>query len=190
MNRFFFKIPIENKNNGLFNDNNHVIDKKLYEENKEINLLLNSEKVIKTIDLKIKRIIYFNEDYDIAIIEIKKEYEINNFLELGKDLFIDKTEAKYKGKSIYVIQYPNGKNAVVSYGLLDEINNYEISHTCSTDYGSSGFPVLNLKDNIMIGIHKEASPYCDFNKGTFLTFPINEFNAKIEKEKEKKYRKT
>ena len=53
--------------------NNHVIDKKLYEENKEVNLLLNDEKVIKTIDLKIKRIIYFNEEYDISIIEIKKK---------------------------------------------------------------------------------------------------------------------
>ena len=87
-----------------FVTNNHIIDKKLYEENKEINLLLNDEKVIKTIDLKIKRIIYFNEDYDIAIIEIKKEYEIKNFLELGKDLFIDNTKAKYEGKSIYVIK--------------------------------------------------------------------------------------
>lgn len=110
-------------------------------------------------------------------------------MELGKDLFIDNTKAKYEGKSIYVIQYPNGKNAVVSYGLLDEINNYEINHTCSTDYGSSGSPILNLEDNTVIGIHKEASPY-NFNQGTFLKFPINDFNAKIEKEKEKKYRKT
>ena len=81
---FFCKIPIENgKIMDCLMTNNNVIDKKLYEENKEINLLLNDEKVIKTIDLKIKRIIYFNEDYDIAIIEIKKEYEIKNFLELG-----------------------------------------------------------------------------------------------------------
>ena len=72
---------------------------------------------------------------------------------------------------------------------MNEINNYEINHTCSTDYGSSGSPILNLEDNTVIGIHKEASPY-NFNKGTFLKFPINDFNAKIEKEKEKKYRKT
>ena len=58
--------------------------------------MLNDEKVIKTIDLKIKRIIYFNEDYDIAIIEIKKEEEIKNFLELGKDLFIDKQKLNMK----------------------------------------------------------------------------------------------
>ena len=72
---------------------------------------------------------------------------------------------------------------------MNEINNYEINHTCSTDYGSSGSPILNLEDNTVIGIHKEASPY-NFNKGTFLKFPINDFNAKIEKEKEKKNWKT
>lgn len=73
---------------------------------------------------------------------------------------------------------------------MNEINKYEIKHACSTDFGSSGSPILNLENNAVIGIHKEASPYFNFNKGTFLKFPINDFIAKNkdggEKEKEEK----
>ena len=34
------------------------------------------------------------------------------------------------------------------------INKYNIIHTCSTDDGSSGSPILNLKNNKVVGIHK------------------------------------
>ena len=54
-----------------------------------------------------------------------------------------------------------------------EDKKYNFNHKCSTEGGSSGSPILNLK-NKLIGIHKETDNN-NKNKGTFLNFPIKEF---------------
>ena len=173
---FFCKIPLgNNKIIQCLITNHHVIDKQYYNQNKEINLLINDDKEIKIIDTNKKRIAFFRENYDIAIIELKESDKIQNFLELDENLFVDKENVYYVNKSVYVLQYPNGKNAMVSYGLLNQFNNFDINHTCSTDDGSSGSPILSLETNKVIGIHKEGSIPFNFNKGTFLKLPLIEF---------------
>ena len=66
----------------------------------------------------------------------------------------------------------------MSYGLLINIEGNDIKHTCSTENGSSGSPILNLENNKVIGIHKEAGlSTFNFNKATFLKFPLNDFKG-------------
>ena len=74
-----------------------------------------------------------------------------------------------------MLQYPHGEEASVSYGLLTSIDKTEIKHKCSTEKGSSGSPILNLKTNKVIGMHKEGSKVFNFNIGTFLKYPLNDF---------------
>ena len=162
---FFCKISFEGYNINVLMTNHHILDQKYYDENKELRLLLNDEKDAKIIDLTKKRKSYFNEEYDIALIELKSYDNINNYLELDDNLFKNELEAYYEDKSIYVLQYPSN-NISVSYGLLTQINNYNIIHTCST---------VNLNNFKVIGIHKEASIHFNFNKGTLLKFPLNDF---------------
>ena len=143
---FFCKIPFENEQSkNFFMTNYHILDKKYCEKNTKINLLLNDENIIKTIDLRIKRNTYFNKDNDITLIELNKNDDINTFLDIDDKLFIDNNEIIYENKSLYVLQYPQGKNAAVSYGLLNSLDNSEIIHTCSTENGSSCSPILNLE---------------------------------------------
>ena len=126
--------------------------------------------------MNIKRIIYYNEEYDTTIIELKEEDNIKEYLELDDNIFKDNEKVFYEGESIYIIQYPNGKEACVSYGILNRINDYNIIHICSTNYGSSGSPILNLKNNKVIGIHKGApNDSKNFNYGTLLKYPLNDF---------------
>ena len=40
--------------------------------------------------------------------------------------------------------------------------------------GSSGSPILNISNNKVIGIHKEDTKF-EFNKRTYLKYPINEY---------------
>ena len=55
---FFCNIPFENNETKIFlMTNYHVLDKNYYESNNKINLLINDEKEIKTIDLKLKEIL-------------------------------------------------------------------------------------------------------------------------------------
>ena len=98
-------------------------------------------------------------------------------------LFNDNEHIYYEKKSIYILHYIYGKNICVSYGILNRINNYDIIHKCSTDNGSSGSPIINLENNKVIGIHKQGSTNFNFNKGTLLKYPLNDFIKKYNKNK-------
>ena len=83
-----------------------------------------------------------------------------------------------------------GKNILVSYGLISEINEENgINYKCNIDNGSSGSSILSLKNNKLIGIHYGSHNKYELNKGTLIIYAIIEFNKiefkeeKIEKEK-------
>ena len=68
--------------------NNHVIDGALLNQvNAKIKLDIKEELDIKELQLS-DRMKYTNEEYDITIIEIKPEDDINNYLELD-DIIIN-----------------------------------------------------------------------------------------------------
>ena len=183
---FFCKIPKGYGNNETLDcllTNYHNIDEKYLNENNEISLLLKDNTEPKFIDLLQKREKYYNKDYDITIIEILKSDKIKKFLELDENIFKENNKISYEDESIYILQHQKGKNASVSYGLLLSIDNFDIKHSCNTDFGSSGSPILNLSNNKVIGIHKEGSSNFNFNKGTFLKFPLNDFLLKLNMKK-------
>jgi len=133
------------------------------------------------------RLMYTNKILDITIIEIKEENDrLNNkYLELD-DWIINyfKSNRKeepnfldniYSNKSIYLINYPEDKRVVVSYGQSPNISGTELHHKCITKEGSSGSPILLINNQKLIGIHYGSSKQFDYNKGTLLIYSIIEF---------------
>ena len=172
---FFCNIRYNNRIMHTMITNYHIIDKNYIKNNKEIKITINDDKISINIQLN-NKIIYTNETYDITIIEIKKE-NINEFLEIDDNLFDEDSEKFYH--SIYIINYPKASIAElgivgVSYGSINDIDDYNIYHFCCTDKGSSGSPILNLLNNKIIGIHKSGTNF-KLNKGTFLKGPIKDF---------------
>ena len=174
---FFCRIPLDQNNNIIcLLTNYHVLNEEYLIKNKEIHILLNDDKEAKKIDLNIKRIIYYYKECDITIIELKEEDNIKEYLELDDNIFKDNEKIFYEEKSIYIIQYQNGDEACVSYGILNKINKNDILHICSTDKGSSGSPILNLKNNKVIGIHRGSQDHAkNYNCGTLLKYPLIDF---------------
>ena len=172
---FFCFIPYENKFIKVLITNYHVFNEKYIKENDYLTIGINDEKYINAISLNGNRKIYFNEEYDLAMIEITDKDQLNSnivFLNLDNDLFQQNSESIYSTKnSIYIIQYPQLLKAKVSWGIIKEIDSKEIKHLCSTDYGSSGSPILCIKTNKVIGIHKAHTEF-NFNLGSFLKNPI------------------
>ena len=179
---FFTKIPFPDLNNMLpvLITNNHIINETLLNENNgKISIRIKQDNFYKTLNLN-NRIKYTQGDYDITIIEIKKEDEINNYLDLD-DIIIDdilnnnNTNVEYIYKTIYIIHYPKSELSV-SYGELKNIyddKKFHFEHRCSTEYGSSGSPILNLKNKVL-GYHKRNLSY-NLNLGAFLNYPLKEF---------------
>ena len=173
---FFCNIKNDNIIIKVMITNNHIINEEYINRNNEIRISLNNDKEFKEIIINDERIIYTNIEYDTTIIEIKDEDGINNFMELDDNYFNN----SYKNKSIYIIQYRSGKKKGVSYGIINDIDNYNIEYYCNTEEGSSGAPILNLLNNKIIGIHKEERK---INKGILIKYPINDFiNNKLRNE--------
>ena len=180
---FFCKIPFQDKNNMLkvLITNNHVINEDiLYKNDEKISIYIEEEKHIRKLNLN-NRIKYTKkkEEYDITIIEIKEEDGINNFLELDdkiiNNIITNKNENDYYiDKTFYIPQYPDGELSV-SYGVILSIfldKKYKFNHKCSTKAGSSGSPILTLKNKV-IGLHTGGNS--KNNLGTFLDEPIKDF---------------
>ena len=70
---YFCKIPYNNKI--ALMTNNHIIDENI----KEINIKIKEEKENRIININ-NRIIYINKEYDITIIEMNENDNINNYL--------------------------------------------------------------------------------------------------------------
>jgi len=178
---FFCKIPFPDKTNMLpvLITNNHVIDKDILINERNIKIYIEEEFEEKIINLN-NRMKYTNKDYETTIIEIKEEDNINSFLELDEKIIngiiSNKNEnIKFEDKTMYIVQYPEGELSV-SYGVLSSIyedKKYNFQHKCCTRNGSSGSPILNKDNNKIIGIHRAGLN--NSNKGTFLNFPIKEF---------------
>ena len=59
---------------------------------------------------------------------------------------------------------------------MDNINEQKILHLCNTDDGSSGGPIMSLKDFTLIGIHYGYKKQSNCNVGTFIKSIIKELN--------------
>ena len=173
---FFCKIPKNGDECDLMRvliTNNHVLDENDISINKTIEFSINNDNEKKKIVITPQRKTYTNKKFDITIIEINKgELNPDNFLEYNTEKIEDNSQ-------VYVLQYPKGGEASYSTGLLKRINKSEIIHKCDTDEGSSGGPILLLKNFKVFGVHKGKKSNINANCGTLLEYPINEFCKKF-----------
>ena len=98
---FFVKIPYKSKLLPVIITTNQVINADDIQDNRNISILLNNDKKIKTIKLDNNRLKYTNEKFDITILEIKEnEDNLNNtYLELDDEIInyfkLDKKDHEY-----------------------------------------------------------------------------------------------
>ena len=180
---FFCKLEYKGTEIKTLITNYHVIDDKFIKSNKNVKIELNNQKIIKMININENKIIYSskNKEYDIVIIKLGKEDDVEDidYLEIDDNLLNTNSEYAYNDNSIYILHYPLGKEVIVSYGYGITMKNYNIIHKCKTIFGSSGSPILNLSTNKVIGIHKSYAKGHNCNAGTFLKKPIIEMKKNL-----------
>ena len=175
---FFCKIPYQKKLLPVLITNNHVLKQDDIKNNKIVKITIDDDKIEKDLKMDESRIRFTKEDMDFTLIEIKPIDKINYFFDVVDDL----NENNYKNKIIYILQYPKGEESSHSIGAISDIFGNKIIHFCSTDFGSSGSPILSLSDSKVIGVHRrkgELDGNIIFNEGTFIKYVIEEFNKSI-----------
>ena len=168
----FCKIKYKNEYISSLLINN--CEKDLIYENK-INVLINNKEKI----IELENIIYKNESSNITIIKIKEKEKIRGikdkikYIEIDDKLYENQSEINYQNDSIYIIQYNNFKDILISYGVIREINANKIIHYGNINSKYKFSPIFNSSNNKLIGINKNKCK-C-LNKGIFLKNHINEF---------------
>jgi surface protein len=172
----------------------HLLDDTFFSKYKIINFsyYLDNKELHKTIALNNQRIIYKNKDLDITIIEIKEEdnLDIFSFLEIDNSINIDNPQ--YNNIKIYLLHYPLGLEEVhISKGNITNLEKNDIN-IFKTDYssyeGSSGAPVLNYNNNLVIGIHNAGNRNeQNFGRGLFIKRGINKFLEEMSKKPNQAY---
>ena len=177
---FLCSIPLEGKNKyiPMLITNKHILGEGDLKIGKEITISFNNDDVFKTIIIGNNRKIFTPRFLDVTFIEILKKDQLNikNFLQIDERVINKKNFVDiFTKNSIYVLNYPKGKNIVASLGIINKIENNDIYHSCITDYGSSGSPILSLENFKVIGIHYGSDKKSEFNNGIFMKNAINQF---------------
>jgi len=172
---FFMKIPYKSNTLPVLITSSAILGKKKTKDNNSIELTMNDDKIYRKIDLNKKRKIYKNSKLKIVFIEIfQLEDKINNYLELDEKN-INEGNNINNNKSIFSLYYSNEKSISVSYGLLIDIIDKDIKHSCNVDNNSLGSPILSLESFKVIGINKGIQSN-DINFGFNINNLIQEFN--------------
>ena len=144
--------------------NNHVINEAYINSQNFIKIVVNKkEKILNLID----RIKLTDIEKDFTIIEIKNYDNIWNFLEVAPDIFDNSYIDKITEKDIVIPQFPGGNDISMAFGSITRMNEENLLYSASTDFGSSGSPILLLDSLKIIGIHKERK-ISNENCGTFI----------------------
>ena len=167
---FFCLIPYNNKYIPVLITANHVVH--ITDKSNDILIKINgSEKIIKSND---NRKIFSNKELDVTIIEIiPKEDHIYDFLRLDENIF-QKDSNVLEGDSIYILHH-NFEEKIISYGIIKAREKNKLHHFCNTESFSGGAPILNISNGRIIGIHIGTKMYSNYNIGTNLKDPINQY---------------
>ena len=130
--------------------NNHVLNEICIDTNKEIKFeYCQKENKIRITE---NRKVFTNKELDYTCIEIFDTDKINKFFKIDQNIFNNKDSLK--NKEIFILQYPYGELSHDSGKILGIQNNILI-HSVSTEFGSSGSPLIKRYNiHLIIGLHR------------------------------------
>ena len=169
-----FFCNIKEKKLKVLITNNHVINKEYLEKGKRIKIELEEEE--REINLELNRMKKTDKDLDYTIIEIIKEDNINNYLEVEENININ----DYIDKQIFIVQHPGGDELNYSHGKINSKQDEFILYSAGSKGGSSGSPIILFNNLKVIGLHKECIYDKDKNKiniGIPFNLIINTINS-------------
>ncbi len=170
---FFCKFPYENKLIKVLFTSNKVLNKEIIERDKIITLKYKTDEII---ELKMERRFYYsNVDLDFTCIKIFDEDKIKDYFNIYNYSTIEKSN----NEEIAICQYPQGGNLEIKTGYLNKIEGEKIKYLGTTYIGSSGSPIILLKNCSVIGIHLESSSELKMNLGVFIQNIKEDINEKI-----------
>ena len=176
------------KNNGktfyCLMTNEHVITPEIIEAKEKIQIFYDNERknLIIELDPEDRFIKYYKDSLkiDATVIQILDKDNIENNYFLTPNYDYEKGYQKFKGKSIWVVQFPLGEKLSMSTGIITNNNNIAFSHNASTMEGSGGGPIVLKGSDKILGIHYGRNDVKQEKYGFFIV-PIIDDIKKFER---------
>ena len=139
--------------------NNHNIDSTVLNKRGKLKYFINNngDEYEKFLNLGIERYTYTDDINDFTIIEIKDEDCIDYFIKVEEN---NNEENVFENENVFTLQYPEGKDLSFSSGQIIKIDNKDneyLLYNIGTKKGSSGSPIILLKNFKIVGVHKGGS---------------------------------
>ena len=180
---FFCKIPIPKKDNMLsilITNNNILNDEILNKEDEKIIIInIKEEKEIK---LSHRRK-YISKEYNITIIEIKKEDKIDNYLELDEKIIDDILNIKERSDEYISNIFLDQSFYMIGISKIEigSIRNFLIEKKCCFSFSCNkkdqqpGAPIFTTRKSKLVGLFDHKANHQNRGFGILLNYPIKEF---------------
>ena len=121
---------------------------------------------------------YENKTYIKAVIEIKDKSNIKYFFEIDENVYKSELEISmnYHNESIYIIQYDNGDNISVLYGIINGVCGKQIKYSANITSEIKDNIILNLNNNKILGL--DINQLKKEKNGIFINDLIDRFSFK------------
>ena len=178
---FFCKIPIPKKDNmlSILITNNNILNNEILNKEDEKIIIINIKEE-KEIKLSHRRK-YISKEYNITIIEVKKEDKIDNYLELDEKIIDDILNIKERSdeyisnifcwESFYMIGISKIEIGSIRNCRLD-LKRFDFH--CNKKDQKQGTPIFTTRKSKLVGLFDYAN-HINLGFGIFLNYPIKEF---------------
>jgi len=153
-----------------FITNNHILSQEFLNNEKKL-ILYNYKNEQKEINLELDRYKYTDKELDFTIIEIIKEDNFKDFLEI--DEYIDSID--YKNKKICSVQYADGGKLKYADGKNFGLKVNYLWYSVGKLGSLAGSPIILIDNKKLIGLHK-AERNDNKNIGVPMNLIINKIN--------------
>ena len=126
---------------------------------------------------------YISDNYEIAILEVKREdnLDVDSFLEMESDENFQ-PDKLYKNKNLGLVTF--NKEDKIYEALKFTIkainrNLYDFQYTCQLNEEFKGYPIIDIDKNKIVGLHREIDKINNVNNGMLLNVPITDFFDEI-----------
>jgi V8-like Glu-specific endopeptidase len=176
---FFIRVKYNLKELYCLMTNEHVITREMVFRKETILISYDCER--EDLIIKLDKSKRFIEDFksiniDITIVEILPKDKIDKSLFLLAEI---NNNEYLNNANIYIPQFPSGNKLSYSDGSIIRINGYTLTHSASTQPGSSGSPIFLKNSTKVIAIHKQGNDLIDENYGDLIYPVLQKLNSDI-----------
>ena len=97
-------------------------------------------------------------------------------MDIDLEILENKSHEKFNKAPIYLLHYPKEEKIDYSIGEIQNISEDTIEYSRPSENEPSGYPILNLNNYKVIGVHKGQKEEDNLNIGIFIKSAIDDCN--------------